>query len=830
MADAVEDAVRRLLRSSEELKQFLEAEAVPPYTDGGEPGSEPQIDPPVANNEPGVMAPYPWIVPYITQTKPSILFYEPQDLRHARRPLYDLLSESCAGTPGDDALDISLVREHWTRSQVEDMYATEESITLRLRIGTFNVNGKMPSQDLSSWVRGQAQDTTDNFIPPLKAISPFSISELTINPLDQAGALSSNVESSSSNGVRDPALAKSRILGNVAVPSTTGEAQDPDLIVLGFQELDLSAGALIYSTETTREDAWFAAALAGLGENAVEYEKLASKQLVGMLVMIIVRRSVKGNFTRVQGTSIGAGIMGLMGNKGAAALRVTFNPSSTQNASSLPLRPIVLTFVNAHLAAFDEMFEKRNADFHDISRRLVFDSGVPATGAASPQFGYTPPTVPLNVYQSDALFWMGALSDKLGYDLKRKPAWTDRILHIPSHAVQVLQQTYTCHREITMSDHRPVSATFELHIPTVDAEKLEAFVHGLWKEVSHVEESGDIPRVTVEPTVINLGKIGYERRVRKLVRVRNTGRVPLVYRFVPLSPGGSIHPDWLHVEPKAGLIRPGSHEELTLSVEVDAQLAAQMNLRASTLETTLVLHASLGRDSFLVVTAEYEPTCFAMSIPRLVRMSGPVGTHAALQLVPEDQAATAPKEVMRLVSWLMTYGSDVNELFLAHGDPEKMDDIRRALDVGEELSEPNEDIRATMALSVGSCLIQFMEALPEPLVPVNLHHACADSLDRDAAFELLARFPSAAVNVFLSITSLLHFICQQGSHSTDSVRAQKLGTLPIPVQMCKDADSRFSADLAAVFAPVFLRDLPPLTPAISPVGKRRFVLHFISDS
>ena len=63
--------------------------------------------------------------------------------------------------------------------------------------------------------------------------------------------------------------------------------------------------------------------------------------------------------------------------------------------------------MNAHLAAFDEMYEKRNADFHDISRRLVFDSGVPAVGAASPQAGYTTPTVPLNVYQSDALFWMG---------------------------------------------------------------------------------------------------------------------------------------------------------------------------------------------------------------------------------------------------------------------------------------------------------------------------------------------------------------------------------------------------------------------------------------
>lgn len=75
-------------------------------------------------------------------------------------------------------------------------------------------------------------------------------------------------------------------------------------------------------------------------------------------------------------------------------------------------------------------------------------------------------------------------------------------------------------------------------------------------------------------------------------------------------------------------------------------------------------------------------------------MPGPVGTHAVSPLVPEDQAATAPKEVMRLVSWLMTYGSEVvchthslcgiqpltcpkDELFLTPGESRTVDEIRR---------------------------------------------------------------------------------------------------------------------------------------------------------
>lgn len=58
--------------------------------------------------------------------------------------------------------------------------------------------------------------------------------------------------------------------------SSGGDAEDDDsdLIAVAFQELDLSAGALLYSTETTREDAWYTAVMAGLGEKAHMYTKV----------------------------------------------------------------------------------------------------------------------------------------------------------------------------------------------------------------------------------------------------------------------------------------------------------------------------------------------------------------------------------------------------------------------------------------------------------------------------------------------------------------------------------------------------------------------------
>jgi phosphatidylinositol-bisphosphatase len=46
------------------------------------------------------------------------------------------------------------------------------------------------------------------------------------------------------------------------------------MLVVAFQELDLSTEALFYSVGPAREDAWTAAILAALGEKAEQYEKV----------------------------------------------------------------------------------------------------------------------------------------------------------------------------------------------------------------------------------------------------------------------------------------------------------------------------------------------------------------------------------------------------------------------------------------------------------------------------------------------------------------------------------------------------------------------------
>lgn len=79
-------------------------------------------------------------------------------------------------------------------------------------MGTFNVNGKPPSGSLRSWVGNLSRDEGDQ-------------------PL-------------------------------------------PDVLVFGFQELDLSTEALIYSTTTAKEEAWCDAIVESMADQASNYVKV----------------------------------------------------------------------------------------------------------------------------------------------------------------------------------------------------------------------------------------------------------------------------------------------------------------------------------------------------------------------------------------------------------------------------------------------------------------------------------------------------------------------------------------------------------------------------
>lgn len=134
--------------------------------------------------------------------------------------------------------------------------------------------------------------------------------------------------------------------------------QDPELIVLGFQEVDTSSGAYLYRSPA-REDAWIRAVTRALGRRADKYRKIASKQLVGLLILVFAANDLEVD--EVATASVGIGLGGFVANKGAVAVRMKVGERT-------------VCFVNSHLSAFDglQAMERRCWDWSEIYKRLRF--------------------------------------------------------------------------------------------------------------------------------------------------------------------------------------------------------------------------------------------------------------------------------------------------------------------------------------------------------------------------------------------------------------------------------------------------------------------------
>jgi hypothetical protein len=93
------------------------------------------------------------------------------------------------------------------------------------------------------------------------------------------------------------------------------------------------------------------------------YVRLVSKQMVGILLTIWVKRSLRKHIQNVRVSTVGVGVMGYIGNKGAVSVSMSINQT-------------FFCFINTHLTAGEREVDqiKRNADVHEIHKRTVFHS------------------------------------------------------------------------------------------------------------------------------------------------------------------------------------------------------------------------------------------------------------------------------------------------------------------------------------------------------------------------------------------------------------------------------------------------------------------------
>lgn len=417
-----------------------------------------------------------------------------------------------------------------------------------------------------------------------------------------------------------------------------------DIFVLGLQEIDRRAEAYMYNI-SAREQLWSEAVERTMNSKypEVKYRKVALKGLVGLLIIVMIREEHYTFVHKVSTSSASCGIMGIVGNKGAVGVRFKIYDD-------------YLCFVNCHLAAHPNQVLRRNQDFADLHKRLLF----PLTKNQSRKHGNEAFTDEYwsikgfaKIEDCSCLFWMGDFNyrvemesqmarifiqnnqidhvlqnDQLNsqkqtgqynltkyseasisfapsysfdvgtdnYDSSEKqrvPSWCDRILWRRSDRSKEL--AYDCLFEFKGSDHKPVRLGSELEIREIIKEKYEECYFESLKLLDAFENAA-IPDTEVSCHLVDAGVIAYHHVGRESFKIINKGRVIAQYRFVLYDDAKLKLPSWIRMDPIQGLIAPGQEEEINLSFIYDNSVA-KSSLRE--LEHILVLHIEGGRDHFV---------------------------------------------------------------------------------------------------------------------------------------------------------------------------------------------------------------------------------------
>ncbi|KNG52565.1 phosphatase family protein [Stemphylium lycopersici] len=181
--------------------------------------------------------------------------------------------------------------------------------------------------------------------------------------------------------------------------------EDIDIYALGLQEIvDITSPteALRPYTDPSTANKWKASLDAVLPKG---YKLVAEQQLIGLWMVIYASPQVAPQIKSVSTTSVGTGLMGYMGNKGAVTTRIVLGETTR------------LVFINSHLAAGSDKasLDRRNWDAAQIESRTRFDPIVEGLGSAQSNGE--------GLGDEDFAFWFGDLNYRLqgmpGDDVRR---------------------------------------------------------------------------------------------------------------------------------------------------------------------------------------------------------------------------------------------------------------------------------------------------------------------------------------------------------------------------------------------------------------------------
>lgn len=265
---------------------------------------------------------------------------------------------------------------------------------IRIKVGTWNVAALSGTEkDIGGWfVDGKGVS---------ESLSGLSIGNENVPP--KAGSETSvpteSVES------QENRRSKKHSTLPASDPGSLPGGEEIGIYALGLQEIiDVSSAAEALRPYIDPHPArkWKQAVTEALPKG---YHVVAEQQLIGLFLLVYASPTIAPTISSVSTTSVGTGLMGYMGNKGAVTTRIVLGEATR------------MVFVNCHLSAGAEKgsVDRRNWDASQIQSRTKFDP-VYDGGGVMEEFGE-------GIGDEDFAFWFGDLNYRLegmpGEDVRR---------------------------------------------------------------------------------------------------------------------------------------------------------------------------------------------------------------------------------------------------------------------------------------------------------------------------------------------------------------------------------------------------------------------------
>eukprot|EP00960_Hanusia_phi_P000243 6721-Hanusia_phi.AAC.1 len=330
---------------------------------------------------------------------------------------------------------------------------------------------------------------------------------------------------------------------------------------------------------------------------------------------------------------------------------------------------------------------------------------------------------------------------------QRAPAWCDRILWNCKRG-SCKQECYSRH-ELTASDHRPVSAKFNLEVTRVLTDKLSHVAEQVSRSLDHMDNQCT-PNAELDIKSINFYDVRYRCAQKQSATLRNMGQVFVHYRFILDFLKEDSAKKWLAIEPRYGLLMPGESRSIVFKVRVGDEAARVLRGIKQELQETIVLQVEGGNTLFVTITAQCLSTAYGRGIDELVTHRYPIrysGLHADGK---SGKVMPLPKEIWRLAGAIFERGLKDDNIFLKYGEPKEVFEIRECIDTGAPFADH------LAPASFAAALIQLLRSLPSPVIPAEIRVECVKHhQSKDKCFSLLSQMPPVNLAVLVYLVSLL---------------------------------------------------------------------------